>query len=163
MSRSLLGDHLSIAVGRCRRMLRVRRRTALLATNSHAGVVSEGLAADEGGRALRQRWARGRTQRRSCESVKGCHGGRAVVLLCVRSQGSRCSSRRIAVVSIGLRLLVSVVGKSRFGPDDFELPISSPSPCDGGSKITHSIHTHTQQTWSLLSSPRRYAAPLEFL
>lgn len=79
VSRSLLGDHLSIAVGRCGRMVRVRRRTALLATKSHAGVVSDSLAADEGGRALGERWASGRTQRRGCESVKGRHGG----LLCV--------------------------------------------------------------------------------
>lgn len=81
MSRSLLGDHLSIAVGRCGRMLGVRRRAALLATKSHAGVVSDSLAADEGGRALRKRGAGGCTQRRSCESVKGGHGGRAKVLL----------------------------------------------------------------------------------
>jgi len=77
VSGSLLGDHLSIAVGRCGRMLGVRRRTALLATKSHAGVVSDSLAADKGRRALRERRAGGRTQRRGCESVEGGHGGRA--------------------------------------------------------------------------------------
>jgi hypothetical protein len=30
-------------------------------------------------------------------------------------------------------------------------------------KTTHPIHTHTQQSWSLLSSPRRYAARLKYL
>lgn len=80
-SRGLLGDHLSIAVGGCGRMLGVGRRTALLASQSHAWVVSHGLATDEGGRALRQRRAGGRTQRRGCESLKGRHGGWARVLL----------------------------------------------------------------------------------
>jgi hypothetical protein len=49
LSRSLLGNHLSIAVSGCRRLPGRRRRTTFLATSSHAGVVSDGLAADEGG------------------------------------------------------------------------------------------------------------------
>jgi hypothetical protein len=45
-------SYLSVAVGRSRRMLGVGRRATFLATSCHAGVVSDGLAADESGRAL---------------------------------------------------------------------------------------------------------------
>jgi hypothetical protein len=74
LSSILTADHLGIAVSRSRRLAGRRGRAILQDGASHAGVVSDGLAADKGGRALRERRAGGRTQRRSCESVEGRHG-----------------------------------------------------------------------------------------
>jgi hypothetical protein len=77
----LAADDVGIAVSRSRRLVRRRGRALLQSgrlllqgASSHAGVVSDGLAADEGWRTLRERWAGGRTQRRGCESMEGRHG-----------------------------------------------------------------------------------------
>lgn len=70
----LAADHLGISVSRSRRLAGRRGRAILQDGASHAGVVSDGLAADKDGHALRERRTGGRAQRRGCESVEGRHG-----------------------------------------------------------------------------------------
>lgn len=103
LSGILLADHLGIAVSRSRRIAGRRRRAILLQdASSHARVVGDGLAADEGGRTLRKRGAGGRTQRRGCESVEGRHGEAGICGMRVRSQDAPIVASSL-MVSMGLR------------------------------------------------------------